>query len=774
MNDIDPAPPADPQRRLALLVPRPHSASTPAGCWTAEIGSPEAPPLVVEVTVEPASSPPAPQATPVTPNRALGGSGGEGSDPAADRRIVDTAIARVGAALGRYGIGIVEVSAEAESRAATTAHAAETSSPEAPSIRLRVSPQALRGSVELSVEASSPPPPAESYRLSVGPGGVDLRAADAAGLLHGTATLAQWIAIAGSTVRRDGGRGSALTVPALEVHDRPDFRHRGVLLDVSRDKVPTLDTLRSLVRWLSGFKVNQLQLYMEHTFAYRGHETVWRDASPLTPEDIREIDALCRAHAIELVPCQNSFGHLHRWLTHDEYRPLAECPQGVRHPWAHPETGGPEGDLEPFSLCATDPAVLDLLADLYAQLLPNFSSRQLNAGLDESFDLGRCRSREACEERGRHRVYLDYLGSIHRLAAEHGKDLQFWGDVLLEAPELAAEVPADAVALVWGHEPGHPFAEHGATLAAAGVDFYVCPGTSAWTSLSGRLDVALANAAAAAVAGRATGAIGYLQTDWGDFGHLQPLPVSFPGLLAGAAAAWNADRPLAMEEVADVVALHGFGNRGHGSDSHTGARLGRALTGLGTVHRVAGGDNTNGTALFYLLLKPDRAMNSTRFAGLTRESLTAARARIGESVAELEGLGRSGYEPSDDRKPDATGDAGSGHGASEQEAPAKTSLGDLDTATRELRWVSDILDLACRLGLARLAAGEESGDPAAPLTAVAAPIRADLAGELEHLFAERRRLWLTRNRPGGLDHALGWFAPLAERLRSAPTGPRSD
>ena len=40
---------------------------------------------------------------------------------------------------------------------------------------------------------------------------------------------------------------------------------------------------------------------------------------------------------------------------------------------------------------------------------------------------------------------------------------------------------------------------------------------------------------AAAEAGLKYGAIGYLNTDWGDHGHLQYLPMSFAGLAKGAA-----------------------------------------------------------------------------------------------------------------------------------------------------------------------------------------------------------------------------------------------
>ena len=104
------------------------------------------------------------------------------------------------------------------------------------------------------------------------------------------------------------------------------FETRGYMLDVSRDKVPTMSTLRQIVDLLKVCNYNQFQLYTEHTFRYAKHEPAWRNASPLTPAEVRELDAYCRMNDIELVPNQNSFGHLERWLKLPEYNALAAMP----------------------------------------------------------------------------------------------------------------------------------------------------------------------------------------------------------------------------------------------------------------------------------------------------------------------------------------------------------------------------------------------------------------------------------------------------------------
>ena len=143
-----------------------------------------------------------------------------------------------------------------------------------------------------------------------------IAAGEPRGLLHGVRSFAQLL------------RERAPCLPCLEVRDAPDLPRRGFMLDVSRDRVPTEASLCALVEQLAALKLNVLQLYTEHTFAYPGHEAVWRDASPLTPEEIVRLDAFCAERGVELVPNQNGFGHMERWLRHPAYRALGELESG--------------------------------------------------------------------------------------------------------------------------------------------------------------------------------------------------------------------------------------------------------------------------------------------------------------------------------------------------------------------------------------------------------------------------------------------------------------
>lgn len=525
----------------------------------------------------------------------------------------------------------------------------------------------------------------QGYVLRITRSGVAVSGATVAGVFYGCQTLKQLL------------RHWPELLPGCTIEDHPDFAARGYMLDVSRDKVPTMESLYRLVDLLAELKVNQLQLYTEHTFAYSAHESVWAQASPLTHEDVLLLDAYCRERFIELVPNQNSFGHMRRWLTLPAYRHLAEAPNG----WTMPDGTWREG---PFSLSAVNPACLALLAGLYDELLPHFTSRAFNVGADETWDLGQGDSRAACAQRGKGRVYLEYLMKVHELVTARGRRMQFWGDIIIQHPELVPELPSDVTVLEWGYEADHPFAEHTAAFAASGREFYVCPGTSSWNSLLGRTADCLANIESAARHGLTNGATGLLITDWGDNGHWQQQPASYVGMATGAALAWchDANRDLDLAPAIDRhVVRDGSGTAG------------AVLLEAGSLHEEVARPLHNATILHRTLrAHPNdvHVLEGAEPAGFER-ALAAAN-RLLEQVPSI----RSG-------RPDA------------------------ELLRREIANGLQLLAHACAKGSFMLGG---SGTTAA------------LAADLRRILGEYRELWVARNRVGGLDDSTRRLEALQE------------
>jgi hexosaminidase len=379
---------------------------------------------------------------------------------------------------------------------------------------------------------------AAGYTLSVTDSlPITLSSPTIAGLRHGLATLVQLL-------RQFPG-----ALPRLVIIDSPSFATRGVMIDVSRDRIPTMATFREIIDNLALLKINHLQVYTEHTFAYAGHDEVWQGWSPITPAEARDLDDYAHARGIELAANQNCFGHLRQWLGHEKYALLAETHgEWMFDVWKR--TG-------PFSLCPADPKCLDLVRDLLGQLTPCFRSPLVNIGCDETYDVGFGRSRAEVDQRGRAAVCLEFVSKINDIVRGLGKRSLFWADIALSHPELLSRIPADMTALAWGYEPSSPFDDWAGrlgSLADGPSRAWLCPGTSSWRSFAGRTKERRGNIAAAAAAGLKHQVAGLLTCDWGDTGHWQQWPISMLGIAHGAHASWHAERAKDVETRA--VSLH--------------------------------------------------------------------------------------------------------------------------------------------------------------------------------------------------------------------------
>ena len=320
------------------------------------------------------------------------------------------------------------------------------------------------------------------------------------------------------------------------------FERIGYMLDISRCRVPAMAHLEHLVRLLARLGYNELQLYTEHTFAYRKHPEVWRDASPMTPGEIQQLNELCTASGIDMVPNQNSFGHMERWLKHPAYKHLAECPDGFSSELIGTRSTG--STLVPIE------ESLQFMDGLYDELLPCFTSQFVNVGGDEPWELGQGRSADRIAVEGKSTVYLDYMNRLSELVRKRGRSMQMWADILLEDPDCITALGRDVIPMVWGYEADHPFEQQCSTMAELGLDFYVVPGDSSWNSFHGRQTTMLANQQLAAAMGIKYGAFGFLVTQWGDGGHPQTWPITLPGLINGAYVA-RTGKSLSDDELVD-------------------------------------------------------------------------------------------------------------------------------------------------------------------------------------------------------------------------------
>ena len=377
----------------------------------------------------------------------------------------------------------------------------------------------------------------QGYRMSIDKDGVAIVAADEAGKYYAQCTLNQ----IRSQAKRFGNTAD------FDIDDYPAIPVRGVALDMSRDRIPSMPELKKWIDRFAQWKMNIVKLYIEHTYAYKGCEDVWQDATPFTESEILELKAYCAERHIMLMPEQQSFGHLHRWLRVEPYRQLAECPQGWKCSWSMDAT-------DPFSLCPVDPKSLEFIDRLWSEIIPVFGTHWLGIGCDETADLGLGRSKEECEKIGMPRVYLNFIKKLAELSEKHNVKAHIFADIFFLHPELIPEVPRNLVINDWGYRPDYDFDSHAKQFHELGFDFTLQGSNSNYTCFNGRSYRWRENGERLVDAAVKYGALAVFSSEWGDNGHWNEPITAIPGDAYFAAISWapdanrNADLATALDE----------------------------------------------------------------------------------------------------------------------------------------------------------------------------------------------------------------------------------
>ena len=392
----------------------------------------------------------------------------------------------------------------------------------------------------------------EAYRLEIRENGITLTGGDDAGVFYAAQTLCQ-------IFEQQGGAPECIFI-----EDAPDVAHRGYYLDATRGRVFHLDYLKKTVDRLCRYKVNELQLYIEHTYMFAGLSEMWRDETPLTAEEIMELDKYCRERHVELVPSLSSFGHLYKLLSTRTYGELCELENSWKQPFSFSDR------MHHHTVNVSDERVMPLIKGMLAEYMALFSSDKFNLCADETFDLGRGKAKALADEKGVHRIYIDHVKELCSFLVENGKQPMFWGDIICGEPELISEMPENVICLTWGYEPDQDD-ESCRKMAQAGARQYLCPGVSGWNQWLNLIGDSYQNitrmcayakkygaGSADSAAGGSNGGgacksascgsdegcaydsvVGILNTDWGDFGHINHPDYSIPGMIYGAAFSWN-------------------------------------------------------------------------------------------------------------------------------------------------------------------------------------------------------------------------------------------
>jgi hypothetical protein len=211
------------------------------------------------------------------------------------------------------------------------------------------------------------------------------------------------------------------------------FIVKGFHLDM-RIQVMKMDALKAFALKLSKSGINTLIMEWEGTYPFEKH--------PLIPnryaygrKEIISFIKYCSDLGIDVIPLQQSFGHVEYILRNDRYKDLRE-------------------DQKDFSQVCPLQTEQDkaLFTDLYTELASTHTSKYIHIGGDETYLLGhdeRCRLKAAKE--GKSKLYIDYIKMLCNIVIKLGKTPVLWADIALKYPEAIKLLPKSTVFIDWNY-----------------------------------------------------------------------------------------------------------------------------------------------------------------------------------------------------------------------------------------------------------------------------------------------------------------------------------
>lgn len=346
----------------------------------------------------------------------------------------------------------------------------------------------------------------EGYELHIDNNQVVLAANTLRGLFYGKQSLIQLIR---------GAKNNKLQ--GLHIIDRPAVKFRGVMDDISRGPVPTLEYMKYQIRRLAELKINTLTYYTEHVVRTEKHPEFAPPGGALSIAEWKELSEYAKEYYIELIPNFQSLGHAEKVLLSPKFRNIAES--NTMYALTIPET-------------------LEFMRDIYTEMSPAFESKFFHVNCDETFDIGRGPSAEKVKELGAGRVYTDYMNRLSAILKDNGKCMMMWGDIVLQYPEVLDILAKGTVMMTWEYSDYDSYSKWIDPFVEKGFDFIVCPGVLNSSRISPNYKMAIPNLRKFIKQGIEKGAMGVLNTVW-DEGSLQTFDRDWYGVAYGAEHSWN-------------------------------------------------------------------------------------------------------------------------------------------------------------------------------------------------------------------------------------------
>ena len=212
-----------------------------------------------------------------------------------------------------------------------------------------------------------------------------------------------------------------------------DFAIKGFHLDL-RIQVMKMGALKAFAKKLSESGINTLVMEWEATYPFEKHPLI-PNRYAYTKEEIKSFISYCGSVGIDVIPLQQSFGHVEYILRHYRYKDLREDQKDYSQVCPLQEEGNKR-----------------LFTDLFTELAATHPSKYFHIGGDETYLLGHCdKCKAKAAKEGTSKLYIDHIKMLCDIVISLGKIPVLWADIALKHPEALKLLPKQTIFVDWNY-----------------------------------------------------------------------------------------------------------------------------------------------------------------------------------------------------------------------------------------------------------------------------------------------------------------------------------
>ncbi len=252
------------------------------------------------------------------------------------------------------------------------------------------------------------------------------------------------------------------------------FKRFGVMPDLSRNAVMDIPTLKRFAKTISEMGYNTLLLYTEDTYEIPEEPYFGHHRGRYSQADIQDLVAYCDTLGMEVIPCIQTLAHLEGIFKWKQY----EC---VR------DTGN--------ILLAESERTYELIRNMFRSVKKAYKTDQVHIGMDEAHLLGAGKYQDLHGYHSRFEILSRHLKKVCEMAKEEGLKPNIWGDMFFRIsnngnyytpnPKLEldkiGELPDNLAVTSWDYYTCHRRTVHNMIAAHQKLGREVWYGGGIWT-----------------------------------------------------------------------------------------------------------------------------------------------------------------------------------------------------------------------------------------------------------------------------------------------------